>query len=59
VIARASALLATAWRLLRLWSGDAAYDTYVSRAGEGPLLSREDFYLDSLRRRYRGPSRCC
>ena len=25
----------------------------------GPRLSREAFYLDSLQRRYRGPSRCC
>ncbi len=59
MIARASAILAVAWRLFREWSGDAAYDTYLSRAGSGPRLSREEFYLDTLRRRYRGPSRCC
>jgi hypothetical protein len=59
VIARARSVLATAWRLLREWSGDAAYDTYLARVGSGPRLSREDFYLDTLRRRYRGPSRCC
>ena len=59
VIARARAALAGAWRLLREWSGDAAYETYLARPAQGPRLSREEFYLDSLRRRYRGPSRCC
>jgi hypothetical protein len=47
------------WRRVREWSGDAAYETYLARAGEGPRLSREDFYLDSLRRRYSVPTRCC
>jgi uncharacterized short protein YbdD (DUF466 family) len=47
------------WRRVREWSGDAAYETYLARAGGGPRLSREDFYLDSLRRRYSGPTRCC
>jgi hypothetical protein len=59
VIARARAALSAAWRLLREWSGDAAYDTYLSRGARGPRLSREAFYLDALERRYRGPSRCC
>ena len=48
-----------AWRLVREWSGDAAYDSYLARPARGPRLSREAFYLDSLRRRYDGPSRCC
>ena len=48
-----------AWRLVREWSGDAAYETYVARAREAPPLSREEFYLDSLRRKYRQPNRCC
>ena len=48
-----------AWRFIREWSGDAAYETYLARAGEAPPLSREEFYLDSLRRRYRQPNRCC
>jgi hypothetical protein len=47
------------WCRLREWSGDAAYDTYLARAGDGPRLSREAFYLESLRRRYARPSRCC
>ena len=59
MIARARAALACAWRLLREWSGDAAYETYLARPARGPRLSREEFYLDSLRRRYRGPSHCC
>jgi hypothetical protein len=49
----------TAWRFLREWSGDSAYDRYVARAGDGPRLGREEFFLDSLRRRYSRPSRCC
>jgi hypothetical protein len=28
-------------------------------AGNARLLSREEFYLDTLRRRYSGVSRCC
>jgi len=47
------------WRRVREWSGDAAYETYLARAGDEPRLSREAFYLDSLRRRYSGPTRCC
>ena len=53
--------LRTLWRRLREWSGDAAYETYLRRAGGGKPLSREAFYLDGLRRRYQSsqPSRCC
>jgi len=52
--------LRTLWRSLRQWSGDAAYETYLSRAGQGEHLDAKAFYLDSLRRRYRGePDRCC
>ena len=47
------------WLRLREWSGDAAYDIYVARAGGGDVLDREAFYLDSLRRRYQRPNRCC
>jgi hypothetical protein len=56
---RLLSLLAAAWRALRVWSGDAAYEIYAARAGGAPPLSREDFYLDALQRRYRNPSRCC
>ena len=56
---RLSAAAAAAWRALRAWSGDAAYEAYLARARHGPLLSREAFYLDTLRRRYGRPNRCC
>jgi uncharacterized short protein YbdD (DUF466 family) len=52
-------MLRLAWRRLREWSGDAAYETYVERARGEARLSREEFYLDSLQRRYRHPNRCC
>jgi len=51
--------LRTLWRRLREWSGDAAYDTYTARVGSGERVSREAFYLESLRRRYSRPTRCC
>ena len=57
--ARLRRALRTLWRRVREWSGDAAYETYLARAGGGPRLSREAFYLDSLRRRYSRPTRCC
>jgi Selenoprotein, putative len=53
---------------LRQWSGDAAYENYLgcvgrdtypgAAAGRKPLSPKE-FYLDSVRRRYSTPSRCC
>ncbi len=55
------ALLAAAralWAFLRLWSGDADYDVYRARV-DGPALSREEFWLESLKRRYDRVSRCC
>jgi len=58
VSARLARAFRSFWGLLREWSGDSAYDTYVTRT-PGPHLSRRSFYLDSLQRRYRGPSRCC
>jgi hypothetical protein len=59
VSALLSAALRALWWFVREWSGDAAYETYLARPAHGPRLSREAFYLDTLRRRYRGPSRCC
>lgn len=61
-----------AWVWLRQVTGDAAYENYLrsmrrvatcdsqapARASEEPL-SRADFYLDALRRRYSTVSRCC
>ena len=56
---RLGPLLRRLWRLVREWSGDAAYDTYLAHSQDAPPLSRRDFYLDSLRRKYSRPSRCC
>jgi hypothetical protein len=60
---------ARAWWWLRQVSGDAAYESYLRSAASGmffrcrgdgaPILSRQEFYLDSLRRKYSGVSRCC
>jgi uncharacterized short protein YbdD (DUF466 family) len=49
------------WTFLRAWSGDSAYETYTRRQqalGKTPL-SREEFYLDALQRKYARVSRCC
>lgn len=58
-----------AWWWMREVSGDAAYEVYLRSAkpraprcgGNNGLriLSRQEFYLDSLRRKYSGVSRCC
>jgi len=46
--------------------GDAAYENYLRSAnrhltkpGGAKPLTAEEFYLDALRRRYSGVSRCC
>jgi hypothetical protein len=56
---RLRVVLRVLWHRLREWSGDAAYETYRARAGAGQPLDRKAFYLDSLRRRYSRPNRCC
>jgi uncharacterized short protein YbdD (DUF466 family) len=49
------------WSFVRALSGDAAYDAHAARARarNEPPRSREDFYLDGLRRKYSRPNRCC
>jgi uncharacterized short protein YbdD (DUF466 family) len=55
------------WWALRQIFGDAAYENYLSSVrrnnicgvSAGTPLSRDEFYLDSLRRRYSQISRCC
>ncbi len=59
------------WWWLRQVSGDAAYENYLRRVatarptggscphGAGGVLTRKEFFLDALRRRYSGVSRCC
>jgi uncharacterized short protein YbdD (DUF466 family) len=62
--------LRAVWSWLRQVSGDAAYENYLRHASRGAQsgqlsanvnapLSRAEFYLDSLRRRYSTVSRCC
>ncbi len=59
--------LARFWWSVRQVFGDSAYEIYLlsaqrKGAGSGASaapLSREEFYLDSLRRRYSRVSRCC
>jgi uncharacterized short protein YbdD (DUF466 family) len=54
--------LRNGWQGLREWSGDAAYETYVRctmrTAGKTPL-TREEFYVEQLNRKYTRPNRCC
>jgi uncharacterized short protein YbdD (DUF466 family) len=51
------------WRGIREWCGDTAYERYVqshARNSYGlPLLSREEFYIEQLQKRYSRVSRCC
>ena len=51
------------WLGIREWSGDAAYERYQkahARGGGGAAqLSRRDFYLAQLEKRYSRVSRCC
>jgi len=57
-------LLRHAWRGLREWCGDAAYERYLrsaARKSEPPqcALTAEQFYVEQLNRRYSRPNRCC
>jgi uncharacterized short protein YbdD (DUF466 family) len=52
-----------AWRGLREWCGDSAYERYLcsqatQNSGRRTLTSSE-FYVDQLNRRYSRPNRCC
>ena len=55
------------WWALRQIFGDAAYENYLQSiqrnalhtGGDTTPLSRDEFYLDSLQRRYSKISRCC
>ena len=57
-----AALAARFWRGLREWSGDSAYDTYAKCAARdrgARVLSRKEFYVEQLQRKYSRVSRCC
>jgi len=55
--------VARLWWWLRQVSGDAAYERYLEtaarRGARGRVVSREEFYVEMLRRKYTGVSRCC
>ena len=59
----ASTLARRFWRGLREWCGDAAYESYLrskaARSARGCKLSRAEFYVEQLNRRYSRPNRCC
>jgi uncharacterized short protein YbdD (DUF466 family) len=49
------------WSWFRAVIGDSAYESHARHArsrGAAPL-SREEFYLEALRRRYSTINRCC
>ncbi|HWY08366.1 MAG TPA: CstA-like transporter-associated (seleno)protein [Candidatus Acidoferrales bacterium] len=50
------------WRGVRQWSGDSAYETYLTCAqrqlGQKPMSATE-FYVEQLNRKYSRPNRCC
>jgi uncharacterized short protein YbdD (DUF466 family) len=60
---RAKIVLRRVWRGIREWCGDSAYERYVVSHGKhscgAVLLSREEFYLEQLSKRYSRVSRCC
>ncbi|MGC1684708.1 MAG: YbdD/YjiX family protein [Candidatus Acidiferrales bacterium] len=53
------------WWWLRQITGDAAYENYLSHRRMSPqdrstaAMTREQFYADSLRRKYSTINRCC
>jgi len=57
---RIAVLSARAWAWLRAVSGDDAYEVYRAGAAHvGAALTRREFYLDRLRRKYSRINRCC
>lgn len=51
------------WMGIREWCGDSAYERYVQAqeaiSRSSSLLTREQFYVDQLDRKYSRPNRCC
>jgi len=53
------------WWWLHQITGDAAYENYLAHRRVAPqetgttAMNRDEFYADSLRRKYSGISRCC
>jgi len=51
------------WRGIREWCGDAAYERYAQSCAKSsrasPIMTREEFYLSQLQKKYSRVSRCC
>jgi len=65
-MARIRAALRNAWWMVRQITGDAAYENYLAASrpardaqGREGKMTAEEFYADSIRRRYSRVSRCC
>jgi uncharacterized short protein YbdD (DUF466 family) len=62
-LSRFARSLRTAWRGLREWCGDAAYERYLSaratRSSTQTPLTAQEFYVERVNRRYSRPNRCC
>jgi len=60
---RARILLRRIWHGIRVWCDDAAYERYLKsrtrHRHSDVLLSREEFYLLQLQKKYSRVSRCC
>lgn len=60
---RLGRILRIAWRALRDWCGDAAYEQYLrskgARSASARTLTPAEFYVEQLNRRYSRPNRCC
>ena len=60
---RARVLLLRIWRGIREWCGDAAYELYLESHARHfcgvTVLTREEFYLSQLQKKYSRVSRCC
>jgi uncharacterized short protein YbdD (DUF466 family) len=55
-------LVTRLFQRVREWCGDTAYEKYCSAAKRKKmtsLVTREQFYVEQLQRRYSRPSRCC
>jgi uncharacterized short protein YbdD (DUF466 family) len=60
------AALRSVWWMVRQITGDAAYENYVAATQHARdphecerKMTEEEFYVDSIRRRYSRLSRCC
>ena len=60
---RARILVRKLWRAIRDWCGDSAYERYLiaskKTSASCPPLSKEQYYVEQLNRRYSRPNRCC